>query len=57
MFAYLPHPGTAVYLGYTNRRENLALAGTDPPTLFRSGAPDLETGSRVFVKVSYQFRF
>src|SRR5205823_2950947 len=29
LLAYIPHPGTAIYLGYTNRRENLALAGGD----------------------------
>ena len=32
LLAYLPHPGTAVYLGYTNGRENLALLG-EPATL------------------------
>jgi Domain of unknown function (DUF5916) len=58
LLAYIPHPGTAVYLGYTNRRENLALTGVgDAVTLARTIAPDLQTGSQVFLKVSYQFRF
>ena len=56
LLAYLPYPGTAVYLGYTNGRENLALFG-DPATLLRTGNPDLQTTAQVFVKVSYLFRF
>jgi hypothetical protein len=56
LLAYLPYPGTAVYLGYTNGRENLALLG-DPATLLRTRNPDLQTVSQVFVKVSYLFRF
>jgi len=56
LLAYLPHPGTAVYLGYTNGRENLALLG-EPATLVRTTNPDLQTGAQVFVKVSYLFRF
>jgi hypothetical protein len=56
LLAYVPHPGTAVYMGYTNSRENLALLG-EPATLVRTTLPDLQTGSQVFVKVSYLFRF
>jgi Domain of unknown function (DUF5916)/Carbohydrate family 9 binding domain-like len=56
LLAYLPYPGTAVYLGYTNGRENLALFG-DPATLLRTPNPDLQTTAQVFVKVSYLFRF
>ncbi len=59
LIAYIPHPGTAIYLGYTNRRENLALIGDDPTTvsLARTQSPDLQTGSQLFLKVSYLFRF
>jgi hypothetical protein len=56
LLAYLPYPGTAVYLGYTNGRENLALFG-DPATRLRTRNPDLQTTAQVFVKVSYLFRF
>jgi len=56
LLAYLPHPGTAVYMGYTNSRENLALIG-EPATLVRTTMADLQIGSQVFVKVSYLFRF
>jgi len=57
LLAYIPHPGTAVYLGYTNRRENLALIGGDPATVISTRNPNLQTGAQVFVKVSYLFRF
>src|SRR5207248_5697885 len=57
LLAYIPHPGTAVYLGYTNRRENLAWIGGDPATVLRTTNPNLQTGAQVFVKVSYLFRF
>jgi len=56
LLAYIPHPGTAVYLGYTNGRENLALLG-EPATLVRTPNPTLQTGAQVFAKVSYLFRF
>jgi hypothetical protein len=46
----------AVYLGYTNGRENLALLG-EPAILARTRNPDLQTAAQVFVKVSYLFRF
>lgn len=56
LLAYIPHPGTAVYLGYTNGRENLSLLG-EPAMLVRTANPDLQTAAQVFVKVSYLFRF
>ena len=56
LLSYIPHPGTAVYVGYTNGRENLALLG-EPARLVRTANPDLQTGAQVFVKVSYLFRF
>ena len=56
LLSYVLHPGTAVYVGYTNGRENLALLG-EPATLVRTTNPNLQTTGQVFVKVSYQFRF
>ncbi len=56
LLAYLPYPGTAVYVGYTNSRENLALLGY-PAALIPTRNPDLQTLAQVFVKVSYLFRF
>ena len=54
---YLLHPGTALYVGYTDGYENLRLDPSRPPYLQRSGAPDMNTGRQVFVKMSYLLRF
>jgi Domain of unknown function (DUF5916) len=66
LLTWLPHPGTAVYLGYNDDLQNLdrglcnRLPGgacdpnnTDPP---RAG-PMLNNGRQVFLKASYLFRF
>lgn len=57
LLTYLLHPGTAVYVGYTDRRENLAFDSSDPTGLRRTGFPGFPTGRQFFVKVSYLFRF
>ena len=54
---YLLHPGTAIYVGYTDIYENLLFDPSQPPYLRLSGSPDLNTGRQVFVKLSYLFRF
>jgi Domain of unknown function (DUF5916) len=53
LFTYLLNPGTAVYVGYTDRYESFDPAGAAGPPLppFQSG------GRQVFVKASYLFRF
>ncbi len=56
LVTFLLHPGTAVYLGYNNQYDNLAIDGTAPPRLVRTSAPTLSTGSQVYVKMSYLFR-
>ena len=56
LLAYIPHPDTAVYLGYTNGRENLALL-SEPAALVRTTKPILQTSAQAFVKISYLFRF
>lgn len=56
LFTYLVNPGTAVYVGYRDGYENLALQG-DPPTLYRTGAPSVSVGRQVFAKLSYLLRF
>jgi hypothetical protein len=66
LLTWLPHPGTAVYIGYSNDMQNLdrslcnRLPGgacdpnnTAPP---RAG-PLLNDGRQVFIKASYLFRF
>jgi hypothetical protein len=54
---YLLHPGTAVYVGFMDIYENLALNPALPPYLTLSGSPNLNTGRQFFVKLSYLLRF
>ncbi len=54
LLTYLIHPGTALYLGYTDRVENLGLYdGVVRPI----GFPSTTTARQFFAKVSYLFRF
>jgi hypothetical protein len=61
LLTYLLNPGTAFYVGYTDRYENLSLdPGAPPlipPTLSRTGSPSTSTGRQFFFKLSYLFRF
>ena len=57
LLTYLVHPGTAIYLGYTDRRENLSFAPENSSGLRRTGFPGFSTGQQFFVKVSYLLRF
>lgn len=54
LLTYLVNPGTAIYVGYTDRYENLLLA---PGNFTRFGAPTTPTDRQFFVKVSYLFRY
>ena len=56
LLSYVLRPGTAIYLGYTDRQENLRLL-TDPPRLESTRDLDLHTGRQVFLKVSYLFQY
>ena len=66
LLTWLPHPGTAVYLGYNNDLQNLdhglcgrfLAGGCDPagPMLPRS-SNYLNDGRQIFLKVSYLLRF
>jgi hypothetical protein len=57
LLTYLIHPGTAVYVGYTDRLENLRLFPGMPPTVAPIGFPSTTTARQFFAKVSYLFRF
>jgi len=57
LFTYLIHPGTALYVGYTDIYENLRFNPSRPPYLTPAGSPDFNTGRQAFVKLSYLFRF
>jgi hypothetical protein len=56
LVAYLVHPGTALYLGYTDYYENLSLDPTASPPFRRTGSAGSSTGRQVFIKLSYLFR-
>lgn len=53
---YLVNPGTALYAGYSDRYENLALDPTMPAMLHRTISPITSTGRQFFVKLSYLLR-
>jgi hypothetical protein len=66
LFTWLPHPGTAIYVGYNNDLQNLApslcnrLPGgaCDPDnTVAPRSTNFLNDGKQIFVKASYLFRF
>jgi hypothetical protein len=57
LLTYLVHPGTALYIGYTNRHENLALDPTIPPSVQINNSLSMTTGRQFFIKLSYLFRF
>ena len=54
---YLIHPGTALYIGYTDQLENLGLMPGPPAAATRIPFPSTTTARQVFAKVSYLFRF
>ena len=66
LFTWLPHPGTAIYVGYNNDLQNLDRSlcnrlpnggcdpdNTEPPRSLNL----LNDGRQVFIKASYLFRF
>jgi hypothetical protein len=57
LLTYLLHPGTAFYIGYTDRLENLALFPGSPDRVARTAAPWTTTGRQLFMKMSYLLRF
>ena len=57
LFTYLPHPGTAVFVGYNSDLANLGRnldLGSDGLVQRSSGF--INDGRQVFVKVMYLFR-
>jgi hypothetical protein len=53
LFTYLP--GTALYIGYNDRREDWLLGESGADPLMRGGAPSFSSGRQLFVKFSYLF--
>ena len=65
LLTWLPHPGTAVYVGYNNHLANLdrqlctrGITGVCDANAQPPRAPDyLNDGKQIFLKASYLFRF
>src|SRR6266480_5312741 len=57
LLTYLVNPGTALYVGYRDGYENLAILPGTPPTLSRTDEPTTSTGRQVFLKLSYLLQF
>jgi hypothetical protein len=57
LLTYLLHPGTALYLGYSNVRENVAFDPLLSPALQWTAFPNTTTGRQVFIKLSYLLRY
>jgi uncharacterized protein DUF5916 len=55
LFTYLLHPGTAIYVGYNDTRENLGFDSIGG--IARGNSPALTTQRQFFIKASYLFRF
>ncbi len=59
LLTYLLHPGTAIYVGYTDSYANVHLdpLAVPPVVIPPKGSPNEPIGRLFFVKVSYLFRF
>ena len=59
LFTYLPHPGTAIYVGYNSNLQNLDRSLRLDPNgnILRTRDSFINDGRQFFVKVSYLFRY
>ena len=57
LLTYLVNPGTALYVGYQDGYENLAILPGSPPALYRTDDPTTSVGRQVFLKFSYLLQF
>lgn len=67
LFTYMPHPGTALYVGYIGNFANLdralctreqdGLCNPSDPILAPTGSSLMNDGKNVYVKLSYLLRF
>jgi hypothetical protein len=54
LLTYLLNPFTAMYLGYSERYQNLDLDASSPPSLRITGSPSTRTARQIFLKISYR---
>ena len=57
LFTYLPHPGTAVYIGYADTFQNVDYSASSMPPYTITNLPGTSTDRQLFMKVSYLLRF
>lgn len=57
LFTYLPHPGTAVYVGYADTFQNLDFNPAATSRYTVTSLPGTSTDKQLFAKISYLFRF
>lgn len=57
LFTYLPHPGTALYIGYANTLQNVNYSPGNSGRYTVTNVPDTSTDRQLFAKFSYLFRF
>ncbi len=57
LFTYLPHPGTAVYVGYADTFQNVDYSADASPAYAITNQPGTSTDRQIFVKFSYLLRF
>jgi Domain of unknown function (DUF5916)/Carbohydrate family 9 binding domain-like len=57
LFTYLPHPGTAVYLGYADTFQNVDYEAAAAPAYSVTTLPGTSTDRQIFLKFSYLLRF
>jgi hypothetical protein len=57
LFTYLPHPGTAVYVGYSDAFQNVDYNANHVPPYTFTQLPGTSTDRQLFMKFSYLLRF
>ena len=57
LFTYLPHPGTAVYIGYSDTFQNVDYNADRVPPYSITPLPGTSTDRQLFMKFSYLLRF
>ena len=57
LMTYMVNPGTALYVGYTDRYENVTLDPSGPNGWRKAQNPTFNTGRQFFVKLSYLLRY
>ncbi|HSF19309.1 MAG TPA: DUF5916 domain-containing protein [Vicinamibacteria bacterium] len=56
LFTYLLNPGTALFIGYTDRYDSLELVPGQPRRIVATPGLGTSTARQIFVKMSYLFR-